>query len=72
MAGAGDDPDSKLWQDAIALFEKLRELDEHQAAQALADAAPAVADRVRRMQRAEVGSGPLDQRLPDAHAPAQL
>lgn len=72
MAGAGDDPDSKLWQDAIALFEKLRELDEHQAAQALADAAPAVADRVRRMQRAEAGSGPLDQRLPDAHAPAQL
>ena len=72
MAGAGDDPDSRLWQEAIALFEQLRELDDDQAAQALADAAPAVADRVRRMQRAEAGSGPLDQRLPDAHAPEQL
>lgn len=72
MAGAGDDPDSKLWQEAIALFEKLRELDAGQAAQALAGAPPAVAGRVHRMQRAEAGSGPLDQRLPDAHAPAQL
>ena len=72
MAGAGDDTDSKLWQDAIALFERLRELDAEEAAKALDAASPAVRERVIRMQRAETGTGPLDQRLPDAHAPQQL
>ncbi|WP_374602644.1 protein kinase [Arenimonas sp.] len=72
MAGAGDDTDSKLWQDAIALFERLRDLDDDQAAAALEAASPAVRDRVRRMQKAEAGTGPLDQRLPDAHTPEQL
>lgn len=72
MAGAGDETDSKLWQDAITLFERLRELDGDEAAKELEAAAPAVKDRVLRMQRAEAGSGPLDQRLPDAHAPEQL
>lgn len=72
MAGAGDDTDSKLWQDAIALFERLRELDAQEARGALEAAPPAVRERVIRMQRAETGTGPLDQRLPDAHAPQQL
>lgn len=72
MAGAGDDTDPKLWQDAIALFEQLRELDPAQAAQALAAAPEAVRERVQRMQRADAGSGPLDQRLPELPAPAQL
>jgi hypothetical protein len=69
---ASDDTDSRLWQDAIALFERLRDLDPAAAARALAEASEAVRERVLRMQRAESGSGPLDQRLPDAGAPAQL
>ncbi|HEU0152205.1 MAG TPA: serine/threonine-protein kinase, partial [Arenimonas sp.] len=69
---ARDDTDPRLWQDAIALFERLRDLDPAAAAEALAAAPGGVRERVQRMQRADAGSGPLDQRLPDAGAPEQL
>lgn len=72
MAGAGEQTDSSHWQDAIVLFEKLRELNAAEAAQALEAAPPQVRERVRRMQEADAGRGPLDQRLPDPGAPAQL
>lgn len=69
---AGEDTDAREWQDAIALFERLRDLDPDAGARALAAAPDAVRERVLRMQRAESGSGPLDHRPPGAIAPSQL
>lgn len=69
---SGDDTDPRQWREALALFERLAALDAAAAEEALQQAEPAVAERVRRMRRAEASRGPLDQRLPGIAPPERL
>lgn len=69
---SGDDTDTRQWREALALFERIAALDAAAAEEALRGAEPAVAERVRRMRRAEAAEGPLDHRLPGLAPPERL
>lgn len=62
--------DTRVWRDAIALYEVLRDLPPPERSARLADAPPAVRERVQKMLAA--GDGPLDQPLPLHRPPRQL